>query len=256
MSNPLFDMTGKVALITGSTKGIGRSIAEEMARCGARVVISSRKAEACEKVAGELMDQGFEAIAIPCHVGKKEDLQNLVDQTLATWGRIDSLVCNAATNPVYGTTQEMTDEAWDKIMDTNVKGTFWLTQMVMPHMAERGDGNVILLSSIAGIRGNTVIGTYGVSKAAEAALARNLAVEWGPKGIRVNAIAPGLIRTDFAKALTDDPVRVKRAEEKTPLRRIGEPVDIAGLAVFLATPASAYITGQVIVADGGETVGG
>lgn len=256
MTNPLFDMTGKVALITGSTKGIGRAIAEEMARCGARVVISSRKAEACEQVADELKAEGFEAIAIPCHVGKKEELQNLVDQTLVTWGRIDSLVCNAATNPVYGTTQEMTDEAWDKIMDTNVKGTFWLTQMVMPHMAERGDGNVILLSSIAGIRGNTVIGTYGVSKAAEAALARNLAVEWGPSGIRVNAIAPGLIRTDFAKALTDDPVRVKRAEEKTPLRRIGEPVDIAGLAVFLATPASAYITGQVIVADGGETVGG
>jgi NAD(P)-dependent dehydrogenase (short-subunit alcohol dehydrogenase family) len=256
MTNPLFDMTGKVALITGSTKGIGRAIAEEMARCGARVVISSRKAEACEQVADELKAEGFEAIAIPCHVGKKEQLQNLVDTTLATWGRIDSLVCNAATNPVYGTTQEMTDQAWDKIMDTNVKGTFWLTQMVMPHMAQRGDGNVILLSSIAGIRGNTVIGTYGVSKAAEAALARNLAVEWGPHGIRVNAIAPGLIRTDFAKALTDDPVRVKRAEEKTPLRRIGEPVDIAGLAVFLATPASAYITGQVIVADGGETVGG
>ena len=255
MTNPLFDMTGKVALITGSTKGIGRAIAEEMARCGARVVISSRKAEACEQVAGELREQGFETLAVPCHVGKKDDLQNLVDQTLATWGRIDTLVCNAATNPVYGPTQEMTDEAWDKIMDTNVKGTFWLTQMVLPHMAERGDGNVILLSSIAGIRGNTVIGTYGVSKAAEAALARNLAVEWGPRGIRVNSIAPGLVRTDFAKALVDDPVRVRRAEEKTPLRRIGEPVDIAGLAVFLATPASAYITGQVIVADGGETVG-
>ncbi len=255
MTNPLFDMTGKVALITGSTKGIGRAIAEEMARCGARVVISSRKAEACEQVAGELKAEGFEAIAIPCHVGKKDDLRNLVDKTLEAWGRIDTLVCNAATNPVYGPTQEMTDEAWDKIMDTNVKGTFWLTQMVLPHMAERGDGNVILLSSIAGLRGNTVIGTYGVSKAAEAALARNLAVEWGPRGIRVNAIAPGLVRTDFAKALVDDPVRVKRAEEKTPLRRIGEPVDIAGLAVFLATPASAYITGQVIVADGGETVG-
>lgn len=253
MTNPLFDMTGKVALITGSTKGIGRSIAEEMARCGARVVISSRKAEVCDQVAGELKDQGFEAIAIPCHVGKKEDLQNLVDKTLAAWGRIDVLVCNAATNPVYGPTQEMTDEAWDKIMDTNVKGSFWLTQMVLPGMAERGEGAVVMLSSIAGLRGNTVIGTYGVSKAAEAALARNLAVEWGPKGIRVNAIAPGLIKTDFAKALLEDPVRVKRAEEKTPLRRIGDPVDIAGLAVFLSTPASAYITGQVIVADGGET---
>ncbi len=254
MTSPLFDMTGKVALITGSTKGIGRSIAEEMARCGAKVVISSRKADACEQVAGELKEQGFEAIAVPCHVGRKEDLQNLVDQTLATWGRIDTLVCNAATNPVYGTTQEMTDEAWDKIMDTNVKGTFWLTNMVLPHMAENGDGQVVLLSSIAGLKGNSVIGTYGVSKAAEAALARNLAVEWGPSGIRVNAIAPGLVRTDFAKALVEDPERVRSAEQQTPLRRIGEPVDIAGLAVFLATRASAYVTGQVIVADGGETV--
>ncbi|MGP4843055.1 SDR family NAD(P)-dependent oxidoreductase [Marinobacter sp. 1Y8] len=255
MTNPLFDMTGKVALITGSTKGIGRSIAEEMARSGAKVVISSRKADVCEKVAGELREQGFEALAIPCHVGRKDDLRNLVDKTIEAWGQIDVLVCNAATNPVYGPTSEMTDEAWDKIMDTNVKGTFWLTNMVLPQMAERGEGAVVLLSSIAGIRGNTTIGTYGISKAAEAALARNLAVEWGPRGIRVNAIAPGLVRTDFAKALTDDPVRAKRAEEKTPLRRIGEPVDIAGLAVFLSTKASAYITGQVIVADGGETAG-
>ncbi|PHQ25966.1 short-chain dehydrogenase [Marinobacter guineae] len=254
MTNPLFDMTGKVAVITGSTKGIGRAIAEEMARLGARVVISSRKAEACEQVASELKAQGYEAIAIPCHVGKKDELQNLVDKTNEAWGAIDVLVCNAATNPVYGTTAEMTDDAWDKIMDTNVKGTFWLTNMVLPQMAEKGEGAVVLLSSIAGIRGNTTIGTYGVSKAAEAALARNLAVEWGPKGIRVNSIAPGLIKTDFAKALWEDPVRVKRAEDKTPLRRIGEPVDIAGLAVFLSTRASAYITGQVIVADGGETI--
>ncbi|MEQ8182590.1 SDR family NAD(P)-dependent oxidoreductase [Marinobacter salarius] len=254
MVNPLFDMTGKVALITGSTKGIGRSIAEEMARLGAKVVISSRKADACEQVANDLKEQGYEAIAIPCHVGKKEDLQNLVDKTNEAWGSIDVLVCNAATNPVYGTTAEMTDEAWDKIMDTNVKGTFWLTNMVLPQMAGKGEGAVVLLSSIAGIRGNTTIGTYGVSKAAEAALARNLAVEWGPKGIRVNSIAPGLIKTDFAKALWEDPVRVKRAEDKTPLRRIGDPVDIAGLAVFLSTKASAYVTGQVIVADGGETI--
>ena len=254
MTNPLFDMTGKVAVITGSTKGIGRAIAEEMARCGARVVISSRKAEACEQVASEMRAQGFDAMAIACHVGKKEDLQNLVDKTNEAWGTIDVLVCNAATNPVYGPTAEMTDDAWDKIMDTNVKGTFWLTNMVLPGMAERGEGAVVLLSSIAGIRGNTTIGTYGVSKAAEAALARNLAVEWGPKGIRVNSIAPGIVKTDFAKALTEDPVRIKRAEEKTPLRRLGEPVDIAGLAVFLSTKASAYITGQVIVADGGETI--
>ncbi|MBK1851192.1 MULTISPECIES: SDR family NAD(P)-dependent oxidoreductase [unclassified Marinobacter] len=254
MNNPLFDMTGKVALITGSTKGIGRSIAEEMARLGAKVVISSRKAEACEQVANELKSQGFEAMAIPCHVGKKDDLQNLVNKTNEAWGTIDVLVCNAATNPVYGPTSEMTDEAWDKIMDTNVKGSFWLTNMVLPQMARQGEGAVVMLSSIAGIRGNTTIGTYGVSKAAEAALARNLAVEWGPKGVRINSIAPGLIKTDFAKALWEDPVRVKRAEDKTPLRRIGDPVDIAGLAVFLSTKASAYITGQTIVADGGETI--
>lgn len=253
MNNPLFDLTGKVALITGSTKGIGRSIAEELARCGAKVVISSRKAEACEQVAGELKAQGYEAIAVPCHVGRKDDLQHLVDTTLKAWGRIDVLVCNAATNPVYGTTLEISDDAWDKIMQTNVKGTFWLANMVLPQMAERSEGSVILLSSIAGLRGNTVIGTYGVSKAAEAALARNLAVEWGPKGIRVNSIAPGLIRTDFAQALLDDPERVRVAEQKTPLRRIGDPVDIAGVAVFLASPASAYVTGQLIVADGGET---
>lgn len=253
MNNPLFDLTGKVALITGSTKGIGRSIAEELARCGAKVVISSRKAEACEQVAAELQAKGYEALAVACHVGRKDDLQHLVDTTLKTWGRIDVLVCNAATNPVYGTTLEISDDAWDKIMQTNVKGTFWLANMVLPQMAERGEGSVILLSSIAGLRGNTVIGTYGVSKAAEAALARNLAVEWGPKGIRVNSIAPGLIRTDFAQALLDDPERVRVAEQKTPLRRIGDPVDIAGVAVFLASPASAYVTGQLIVADGGET---
>ena len=250
----LFDLTDKVAIITGSTKGIGKAIAEEYAKAGAKVVISSRKADVCEQVASELREQGFEALPVACHVGDKAQLQNLVDQTLAAWGKIDILVCNAATNPVYGPTHKVSDEAFDKIMGTNVKGTFWLTNMVLPQMAEKGEGAVVLLSSIAGIRGNTTIGTYGVSKAAEAALARNLAVEWGPKGIRVNSIAPGLIKTDFAKALWEDPVRVKRAEDKTPLRRIGDPVDIAGLAVFLSTKASAYVTGQVIVADGGETI--
>ena len=193
-------------------------------------------------------------LAVPCNVGKKDDLMNLVDETLAAFGRIDILVCNAATNPVYGPTSELTDEAWDKIMDTNAKGTFWLCNRVLPEMDKNGGGNVIIISSIAGLRGNATIGTYGVSKAAEAALARNLAVEWGPRNIRVNSIAPGLVRTDFAKALTEDPVRRQRAEERTPVRRIGEPVDIAGVALFLASPASAYVTGQTIVADGGETI--
>ena len=250
----LFSLKDKVALITGSTKGIGLSIAETYAAAGAKVVISSRKAEACEAVANELREKGFEAIAKPCHIGDKAQLQALVDTTLATWGKIDVLVCNAATNPVYGPLSELTDDAWDKIMDTNVKSTFWLCNMVLPGMAKAGGGSVILLSSIAAIKGNDKIGCYGMSKAAEAALTRNLAVEWGPKGIRVNAIAPGVVVTDFAKALVEDPKRKAIVENQTPLRRLGQPIDIAGVAQFLATDASAYMTGQYLVADGGTTI--
>ena len=250
----LFSLKDKVALITGSTKGIGLSIAETYAAAGAKVVISSRKAEVCEAVANELREKGYEAIAKPCHIGDKAQLQDLVDTTLATWGKIDVLVCNAATNPVYGPLSELTDEAWDKIMDTNVKSTFWLCNMVLPGMAKAGGGSVILLSSIAAIKGNDKIGCYGMSKAAEAALTRNLAVEWGPKGIRVNAIAPGVVVTDFAKALVEDPKRKAIVENQTPLRRLGQPIDIAGVAQFLATDASAYMTGQYLVADGGTTI--
>ncbi|MFZ2289468.1 MAG: SDR family oxidoreductase [Halopseudomonas yangmingensis] len=250
----LFDLTGKVAIITGSTKGIGKSIAEEYAKAGARVVISSRKAEACEQVAGELRAQGFEALAVACHVGDKAQLQNLVEQTMGAFGKIDILVCNAATNPVYGPTHQVSDEAFDKIIGTNVKGTFWLCNMVIPHMVQQGGGSIVLLSSIAGVRASANIGVYGMSKAAEAALARNLSLEWGPQGIRVNSIAPGLIRTDFAQALLDDPERLRKVEERLPLRRVGEPVDIAGVALFLASPASAYMTGQTLIADGGDTI--
>ncbi len=245
---------GRVAIVTGSTRGIGRAIAEFYARAGAKVVISSRKQEACNEVAAELEAAGHEVLAVPCHVGRKEDLQTLVDRTMAKWGRIDILVCNAATNPTYGPLSELSDEAWDKIMETNVRGTFWLCNMVLPLMAQNGGGSVILLSSIAGLRASTNIGAYGVSKAAEAGLARNLAAEWGPKNIRVNAIAPGLVKTDFARALWEDPVRLERAQNATPLRRIGEPEDIAGVALFLASDASAYVTGHILVADGGETI--
>ncbi|GGC97611.1 SDR family NAD(P)-dependent oxidoreductase [Halopseudomonas salina] len=250
----LFDLTGKVAVITGSTKGIGKAIAEEYAKAGAKVVISSRKAEACEQVANELKAKGFDALPIACHVGDKAQLQNLVDKTIETWGKIDILVCNAATNPVYGATASVSDEAFDKIMGTNVKGTFWLCNMVIPQMVNLGGGAIVLLSSIAGLRASANIGVYGMSKAAEAGLARNLSLEWGPHNIRVNSIAPGLIRTDFAQALLDDPDRLKRVEEKLPLRRVGEPVDIAGVALFLASAAGAYVTGQTIVADGGDTI--
>ena len=250
----LFSLKDKVALITGSTKGIGLSIAETYAAAGAKVVISSRKAEVCEAVANDLREKGYEAIAKPCHIGDKAQLQDLVDTTLATWGKINVLVCNAATNPVYGPLSDLTDDAWDKIMDTNVKSTFWLCNMVLPGMAKAGGGSVILLSSIAAIKGNDKIGCYGMSKAAEAALTRNLAVEWGPKGIRVNAIAPGVVVTDFAKALVEDPKRKAIVENQTPLRRLGQPIDIAGVAQFLATDASAYMTGQYLVADGGTTI--
>jgi dehydrogenase/reductase SDR family protein 4 len=248
------DLKGKVAVITGSTRGIGRAIAESYARAGARVVISSRKPEACEAAASEIREAGGEAMAVAAHVGRKPELEALVARVRQAWGGIDILVCNAATNPTYGPLHTIGDEAWEKVLTTNLTSVFWLTGMVIPGMAERGGGSVILISSIAGLRGSTVIGAYGVSKAAEAQLARNLAVEWGPQGVRVNAIAPGLVRTDFARALWEDPQRLERAENRTPLRRIGEPEDIAGVALFLASDLSRYVTGQTIVADGGETI--
>jgi dehydrogenase/reductase SDR family member 4 len=250
----MFDLTGKVALITGSTRGIGKSIAEEMARAGAKVVISSRKKDVCDEVAKQINDEGHEAISVPCNISYKEELQKLVDITMEKWGHIDSLVCNAAINPVYGPMSQVSDEAFDKVMGTNLRSNFWLINMVAPQMAARKDGSVIIVSSIAALHGNAVIGVYGISKAADAGLARNLAVEWGPQNIRVNCIAPGLIKTDFARALWEDEKMRKATEMKTPLRRIGEPKDIGGIAVFLASEAGAYITGQMIVADGGVTI--
>lgn len=250
----MFSLKDKVAVITGSTRGIGLAIARFYAQAGAKVVISSRKADACERVTNELLAQGHEAIAVPCNVSDKAQLQNLVDRTLDQWGRIDILVCNAATNPIYGPLAKIADDAWEKVMATNVQSVLWLCNMVLPGMAQRGGGSVIMVSSIAAIKGNAVIGAYAVSKAAEAELARCLAVEWGPSKIRVNAIAPGLIKTDFARALWEDPVWREQAEQKSPLRRLGEPEDIAGVALFLASDASSFVTGHLLVADGGETI--
>ncbi|HEY0833351.1 MAG TPA: SDR family oxidoreductase [Azospirillum sp.] len=248
----MIDLRDTVAVVTGSSRGIGRAIAESYARAGAAVVVSSRKAESCEPVAEALRKDGHDAMAVPCHIAHKDQLQALVDRTMERYGRIDVLVANAAINPVQGPMQDLTDEAYDKIMTANVKSTFWLCNMVIPQMARRGGGSVVLLSSIAGLRGTTSIGCYGMSKAAEAALARNLALDWGPSNVRVNAIAPGLIATDFAKALIEDPARRARVEERTPLRRIGRPEEIAGVALFLASELSSFVTGQVIVADGGD----
>jgi dehydrogenase/reductase SDR family protein 4 len=254
--NPMFDLSGKVAVVTGSSRGIGKAIAQQLARAGAKVVISSRKADACQAVVDELAAEGMESIAVPCNVSNREDLNKLCAAAEAQFGPIDVLVCNAATNPVYGPSIDLTDEAFDKILATNVKGVLWLCNKVLPGMAQRNDGSIIIISSIAATRGSPVLGAYAVSKAAEAQLARNLAVEWGKHNIRINTIAPGLIKTDFAKALWDNPSLLKATEAMTPLGRIGEPDDIAGLAVCLASKAGKFITGQYLVVDGGFTIYG
>jgi NAD(P)-dependent dehydrogenase (short-subunit alcohol dehydrogenase family) len=248
----LFDLTGKIALVTGATRGIGRSIAEELGKAGAKVAICSRKADACAETEADLARSGIEVLAMPCNVSRKEELQALVDATRARWGRIDIVVANAATNPYYGPLTGIGDEAFDKIFANNLKSVLWLAGMTLPGMS--AGGSFILVGSIGGIIANTVIGAYGMSKAAGHHLVRNLAAEWGPKNVRVNAIAPGLIKTEFARALWEDPKRAEERVSNTPLRRLGEPRDIGGIAVFLASPAAAFITGQCIVADGGVTI--
>jgi dehydrogenase/reductase SDR family member 4 len=252
VKSALFDLDGRVALVTGATRGIGRAIAEELGRAGARVAICSRNAEACEQVRAEFEKQNLEVLAKPCNVSRKDELQALVDAVAAKWGRIDIVVANAAANPYYGPLTGIADDAFDKIFANNVKSVLWLAAMTLPRM--QAGGSFILVGSIGGILANTVIGAYGMSKAAGHHLVRNLAAEWGPKNIRVNAIAPGLIKTEFARALWEDEKRAAERVSNTPLRRLGEPRDIGGIAAFLASDAAAFITGQVIVADGGVTI--
>lgn len=250
----MFDLRGKVAVVTGSSRGIGRSIAECMTKAGARVVVSSRKLEACEKVVEAIRAAGGEAVAVACNVSDKAQLQGLVDTAVETWGRLDILVCNAAVNPYFGPMQTMPEESYDKIMNCNVKANFLLCNMAAPRMADAGGGSILIVSSIGGNQGSGTLGVYGISKAADFALTRNLAIEHGPKGIRANCIAPGLIKTDFSRALWQNEQLLKNVEEGTPVRRIGVPDDIGGVAVFLSSRAAAYITGQTLVVDGGITV--
>ena len=254
----LFDMTGKVAVITGSSRGIGKAIAEEMAVHGARVVISSRKQDACDSVAAAINAKhgAGSAISVPANISSKESLQQLVNRTRQAFGRIDALVCNAASNPYYGPLAGIGDETFRKTLDNNIIANHWLISMVAPEMLERGTGSITIISSVGGLKGSTVIGAYCISKAADMELARCLADEFGPRGVRVNCIAPGLIRTDFAKALWDDPATLQRATATASLKRIGEPHEIAGAAVFLASRAGAFTTGQTIVIDGGATSSG
>jgi len=258
IQSDLFDLSNKVAVVTGSSKGIGRSIATAMAEHGARVVISSRKPDPCAEVAADInarcADHTGEAIAIPANIGVKEELQALVDQTRSHWGQIDVLVCNAAVNPYYGPAMDISDGAFDKIMSSNIKSNHWLCQMVVPEMIERKDGSIMIVSSVGGLKASTVIGAYNISKAADFALVRNLAAEYGPHNVRVNAIAPGLIRTDFARALWENPETLRAATSTTPLRRIGEPDELAGVAVYLASRAGSFATGQNFIVDGGQTI--
>jgi NAD(P)-dependent dehydrogenase (short-subunit alcohol dehydrogenase family) len=254
----LFDMTGKVAVITGSSRGIGKAIAEEMAEHGAKVVISSRKADACDLVTDAINAKygAGTAITIAANISSKDSLQNLVDETRKAFGKIDALVCNAASNPYYGPMAGISDEQFNKILTNNIVANNWLISMVAPEMMERGEGSITIISSIGGLKASTVIGAYCISKAADMQLARNLAAEYGPRGVRVNCIAPGLIKTDFAKALWDNPDTLKTSTSSASLKRIGEPEEIAGAAVFLASRAGAFTTGHTLVIDGGATING
>jgi len=251
-----FDLNGKVAVVTGSSRGIGKASAFELAEHGAKVVISSRKQDACDAVAAEINTRFGEgtAIAVAANISDKAGLQRLVDATRTAFGQIDVLVCNAASNPYYGPQAGIADDQFRKILDNNIVSNHWLITMVAPEMRERRAGSIIIVSSIGGLRGSTLIGAYCISKAADMQLARNLAHEFGPDNVRVNCIAPGLIKTDFARALWEDPERIEAANKTVPLRRIGEPEEIAGAVVFLASQASSFMTGQTIVLDGGVTI--
>ncbi len=254
----LFDLSGKNALITGSSKGIGKSIATAMAAHGAQVVISSRDAARCEAVAAEINTQlgaaRGGAVAIPAHIGHRDQLEQLLTTAHSELGPIDILVCNAAVNPHYGSMQDLSDSAFEKILGINIMSNHWLAQLVIPDMIARQDGVIIVVSSVGGLRGHDRLGAYCISKAADLQLVRNLAVEHGPNNIRVNAISPGLVRTDFARALWEDPEVLARRTANDPLRRIGEPNEIAGIAVYLAAPAGSFTTGQNFVIDGGSTI--
>lgn len=251
-----FSLKGKTAIVTGSSRGIGRAIATAYARAGARVIITSRKLDACNTVVEQLRTEGLEASAIACNISDKEAINAMVDRTEQIYGPADILVCNAAVNPYYGPMSGIPDDAFAKVLDVNIRSNLWLVNRVAPGMAAKGGGSVVIISSIAGLTGSRVLGAYAISKAADMQLARNLALEWGKQGVRTNCIAPGLIKTDFAKALWDNPKTLAGALASSPLNMIGEPEDIAGAALLLASDAGRFITGTTIVIDGGATIGG
>jgi NAD(P)-dependent dehydrogenase (short-subunit alcohol dehydrogenase family) len=254
ISRNLFDLTGKVSIVTGATRGIGLAIAQGLAAFGARVVVSSRKQDAVEAAAQSLRNDGFEATGVAAHMGDAESIRQLVDKTNEHYGGVDVLVNNAAANPVFGPLLDSDPSAFDKIVAVNVKGPLELARRVHPIMKARGGGSIINVGSIAGLRPEPMLGLYSMTKAALDNLTKALAREWGRDGIRVNLICPGLVKTKFSAALWQDEARLKEALATCAIRRIGEPEDLVGLAVYLASPASSYATGGVCVVDGGSTI--
>lgn len=253
----LFDLSGKVAIVTGSSRGIGRSIAEALADAGARVVISSRTQDACDEAAAAInarLGDG-RAVSIAADISVKEDVRKLVEMTEDRLGPVDALVCNAAVSSHYGPTLEIPDDEFHKIINSNILSNQWLVQLVAPGMIKRQAGSIIIVASLGAYLGSGMIGTYHLSKAADLQMVRNLAVELGRHSIRVNAISPGITKTDFAKRLWEDPNGVAMVTQRTPLCRIGEPGEMAGAAVFLAADASAFMTGQSMIIDGGMSIG-
>ena len=247
----MFDLSGKVAVVTGGSRGIGRSICEQMAAHGAKVVVSSRKLPACEEVVKAIKAKGGEATAVAASISDKAQLESLIAAARKAYGRVDVMVCNAASNPYFGPLSGLKEDVFLKIMQNNVMSNIALMNMVGPEMAERKDGVFIIVSSIGGLVGSAHIAAYNMSKAADINLVKSLAMEWGKHNIRVNCIAPGLIRTDFARALWENP-QIRAAQEgKAALRRIGEPDDIGGVAVFLASKAGNFVCVHTIIADGG-----
>jgi NAD(P)-dependent dehydrogenase (short-subunit alcohol dehydrogenase family) len=255
MSSPLFDLTGKTALVTGATRGIGLAVARAYGQAGARLAISSESLEDCRRVAAILAGEGLEAWPVKADLSQRSEVDTLAATVLEHFGGLDALVCNAGVAPHMGPLATASDADWQTTLDINLRSALWLTNAVLPSMAARGGGSVVLMASIAGVRGNKALGLYGLSKAALVQLARNLAVEWGPANIRVNAISPGVIQTEFARPLTDSPALMEKRLPLTPLRRVGTPAEIAGLALLLAAPAGGFITGQNLIVDGGTTIG-
>lgn len=254
MISSLFDLRGKVAIVTGSSRGLGLASAIGMAEHGAKVVISGRKAEACEAAAAQIRAAGGEALAVPCNIGRKEELQQLVDRAVEAWGRVDIVMANAAIHPWTGSVLDLKEETFNKFMQVNVQSSIWLAQMTVPGMLERGYGRFIVVASIVGLLGDPTAGTYGLTKAADMQFVRNLANEFASKGLTANCIAPGTFKTEMARSQWEDPAMVAWYNSRNPSRRFGEVEEIAGLAVLLASPSGGYINGQTIAADGGHTV--